>query len=63
MPRILLASLAGLLGFFLYVVLVLQAADWVLSLHWALQIPFFLIAGTAWAWPARWLMFWGAGQR
>ncbi|MCO6420028.1 DUF2842 domain-containing protein [Siccirubricoccus sp. KC 17139] len=63
MPRILLASLVGLLGFFLYVVLVLQAADWVLQQHWALQVPFFLLAGTLWAWPARWLMFWGAGQR
>jgi hypothetical protein len=63
MPRILIASLVGILGFLAYLGVTVALADHVLTLHWALQIPFFLAAGIAWAWPARWLMFWGAGQR
>jgi len=63
MPRILIASVAGLLGFFAYIVLVLRLADHVLGWHWAVQVPFFVLAGILWAWPAKWLMFWGAGQR
>ncbi len=31
--------------------------------HWLLQVPYFVIAGVAWAFPAKWLMFWAAGQR
>ena len=31
--------------------------------HWLLQVPFFVVAGIAWAFPAKWLMFWAAGQR
>jgi hypothetical protein len=60
MPRILIASVVGLLGFFLYVVVVLKLADEVLGMHWAVQVPFFVLAGILWAWPAKWLMFWGA---
>ena len=56
-------SRSGLLGFLLYVGLVLRLADHVLQWHWLLQVPFFLVAGIAWAFPARWLMFWAAGQR
>jgi len=63
MPRIILALLFGFFGFLAYLGVVLALADHVLGWHWALQIPFFLAAGIAWAWPARWLMFWGAGQR
>jgi hypothetical protein len=63
MPRIILALLVGMLGFLAYLGVVLALADHVIGLHWALQVPFFLAAGVAWAWPARWLMFWGAGQR
>ena len=63
MSRIAIAVPVGLLGFFLYVGLVLKAADHVLEWHWLLQVPFFMVAGIAWAFPARWLMFWAAGQR
>ena len=37
-------------------------ADHVLTQHWALQVPFFLVAGIVWAFPAKWLMFWAAGH-
>jgi hypothetical protein len=63
MPRIIIASLVGILGFLAYLGVTVTLADHVLTLHWALQVAFFLAAGIAWAWPARWLMFWGAGQR
>ena len=63
MSRIAIAVPVGLLGFFLYVGLVLMAADHVLGWHWLAQVPFFVVAGIAWAFPAKWLMFWAAGQR
>ena len=63
MPRIAIASLAGITGFLLYIGVVVALADHVLPLHWLLQVPYFLIAGIAWVFPARWLMYWGAGQR
>jgi hypothetical protein len=63
MSRIAIAVPAGLIAFFLYVGLVLMAADHVLGWHWLAQVPFFVVAGIAWAFPAKWLMFWAAGQR
>lgn len=60
MPRILLACLAGFCFLALYLVVVLHLADWVLGLHWALQVPFFVLAGLAWVFPIRALMFWAA---
>ncbi|HEY4252232.1 MAG TPA: DUF2842 domain-containing protein [Roseomonas sp.] len=60
MSRIAIASIAGILGFLLYVAAVLILADLVLHLHWTLQIAFFALAGIVWAWPAKWLMFWAA---
>ncbi|WP_372618408.1 DUF2842 domain-containing protein [Falsiroseomonas sp.] len=60
MPRPLLALLAGVLGFLLYVGIVVAVADWVLALHWLVQLAYFLIAGIAWVPPARALMFWAA---
>ncbi|MDO9707532.1 DUF2842 domain-containing protein [Paracraurococcus lichenis] len=63
MSRIAIAVPLGLLGFCLYIVLVLTAADRVLQWHWLLQLPFFAIAGIVWAWPAKWLMAWAAGPR
>ncbi len=63
MPRPLIALLAGILGFLLYVGAVVVLADWVLRQHWLVQLLYFLVAGVAWVWPARALMFWGAGVR
>jgi membrane protein implicated in regulation of membrane protease activity len=60
MPRPLLALLIGLAGFALYVAVVVVIADWVLPLHWLVQLAYFAVAGVAWVWPARALMFWGA---
>lgn len=61
MTRPIIALSAGLAGFAAYVALVVVLADFVLDLHWVLQLIYFLIAGIAWAPAARRLMFWGAG--
>ena len=47
MSRIAIAVPVGLLGFFLYVGLVLKAADHVLNGTGLLQVPFFVVAGIA----------------
>jgi hypothetical protein len=61
MTRPIIALSAGLVGFAAYVALVVVLADFVLDLHWILQLAYFLVAGIAWAPAARRLMFWGAG--
>jgi hypothetical protein len=63
MSRPILALLLGLLGFLAYVGLVVAMADFVLEMHWIVQLGYFVVVGIAWAWPARRLMFWGAGVR
>lgn len=60
MPRIAFAAAAGIIGFLLYIGLVVALADHVLGWHWLLQIPYFVLAGTLWVLPAKWLMFWAA---
>ena len=63
MSRITLALLGGLLGFALYVMAGVALADHVLGRHWLLQFAYFVVVGMAWAWPAKWLMFWAARGR
>ena len=63
MSRIAIAVPLGLLGFALYVGVVVALGDLVLGRHWALEMLYFLFAGIAWAFPARWLMMWAAGKR
>ena len=63
MSRIPLAVLAFLIGFSAYVAAVVALADHVLRLHWTVQAVYFVVAGVAWAWPARALMFWAARHR
>lgn len=63
MSRIPLAVLAFLIGFSAYVAAAVALADHVLPLHWTVQAVYFVVAGVAWAWPARTLMFWAARHR
>jgi hypothetical protein len=63
MSRILIAIAAGLIGFCAYVVTAIVIADTVQTMHWAIQAVYFVLAGTIWALPVRWLMFWSVGQR
>ncbi|MGG5817551.1 DUF2842 domain-containing protein [Falsiroseomonas sp. HW251] len=60
MPRSLIALLVGTLGFLLYVGAVVALADVVLGLPWFVEVAYFTLAGIAWVWPARALMFWAA---
>ena len=48
MSRPILALLVGLVGFAAYVGVVVLLADWVLTLHWLVQLAYFLVAGLAW---------------
>lgn len=59
--RATLAVILGLLFLCGYLAAVLWAADHVLALHGLAHIAFFAVAGIAWVWPVRRLMFWGAG--
>lgn len=63
MSRIPVAVTAGLLGMALYVGVVVALADHVVDRHWLVQALYFAIAGFAWTWPARWLMYWAARLR
>jgi hypothetical protein len=63
MSRTLPAVLLGLLFLLLYLGLVLWIGDWVQTLHWTLQVPFYVLGGLAWVGPIRALMFWAAGVR
>jgi len=58
MPRIGLAVILFLAGFALYVGAAVALADLVIGRHWLLELVYFLLAGIAWAWPARALMLW-----
>ena len=60
MSRIPVAILAALVGFTAYVGLTVTLADFVMPLHWSLQTLYFLVAGTAWVFPMRTLMYWAA---
>ncbi|MCQ4161048.1 DUF2842 domain-containing protein [Roseomonas sp. GC11] len=63
MSRVLIAWVAGIAGLLAYLVLVLRLGDWVLTQHWALQVAYFVVAGIAWAFPIRALMYWAARRR
>jgi len=59
--RTLIATVAGLLGFALYVMAAVALADRVPA-YWPVQALYFVAAGTLWVIPARWLMLWAAGM-
>ena len=63
MSRSVLAFLIGIVGFVAYISVVVAIGDHFVLAHWALQTVYYLVAGLAWVWPAKWLMIWGAGGR
>jgi hypothetical protein len=63
MPRILIATVAGLAGFVAYLAVAVTLYDAVARTNWAVQAVYFVIAGLLWVLPARWLMLWAAHQR
>jgi hypothetical protein len=61
--RIAIALLAGVLGLLLWLAAAVALADHVIGLHWVVQAAYFVLAGIAWAFPARALILWAAGGR
>jgi hypothetical protein len=62
MIRIAVAVCLGLVGFVAYTVAAISLVD-ILPAQWALQFLYFVIAGSLWVIPARWLMLWAAHRR
>lgn len=58
MSRNATAALIGVLGFLVYVAVVVTLGDHLIGRHWALQALYYLVAGFAWTWPALWLIRW-----
>lgn len=63
MSRASLAFLIGVVGFFAYIWAVVTLGDAVVHRHWTIQLVYYVVAGILWVWPAKWLMYWGAGKR
>jgi hypothetical protein len=61
--RVPIAVVAGLLGFTAYLAVAVVLGDAVVGAHWTIQALYYLVAGSLWVLPVRWLMYWGAGQR
>lgn len=53
-----IALAVALVGAALYLWLVVTLADWVVELHWAVELLYFAVVGVAWAWPAARLLRW-----
>ena len=60
MSKPMLAGLLGVIGFLLYVAVVIILADHVLGTHWTLEFIYFALAGIVWVWPAKALIIWAA---
>lgn len=60
MSKPMLAGLIGIIGFLLYVAVVIILADHVLGTHWTVEFVYFALAGIVWVWPAKALILWGA---
>jgi len=63
MSRVPVAVIGGLVGFAAYVAVVVALGDHVANANWALQALYFVIVGTVWVLPVRWLMLWSVHQR
>ncbi len=61
--RVPIAVVLGLAGFVAYLALAVVIGDQVVRAHWAIQALYYLVAGSLWVLPARWLMYWAAGLR
>jgi hypothetical protein len=60
MSKPMLAGIIGIIGFLLYVAVVIILADHILGTHWTLEFIYFALAGIVWVWPAKALIIWAA---
>ena len=58
-----IATVAGLLFVFVYMIAAITLPDLVPRLHWTLEALYWLVAGVVWVFPVRWLMLWSVGKR
>ena len=63
MSRPKIATLAGLLFVFFYVVAVTTVPDLFGRMHWTLEAVYWCVAGIVWVLPIRWLMLWSVHRR
>jgi len=63
MSRSTLAFLIGVVGFVVYILVMVALGDFLVTAHWALQLIYYVVAGIIWVFPARRLMIWGAQAR
>jgi hypothetical protein len=62
MSRPALAFLIGLLGFIVYLAVVAIVGDFFINEHWVIQFIYYAFAGIIWVYPAKRLIYWGAGK-
>ena len=61
--RVPVAAVLGCFGLIAYIGLAVTLADRVTHTHWLAQALYFVIAGSVWVLPMRWLMLWAARLR
>ncbi len=55
--------MAGVLGLVIYIAAAVVLGDQVANVHWAVQAAYFLVVGSLWVIPMRWLILWAAHRR
>ena len=60
MSRGKLAFLIGMIGFIVYIGVVVALGDYVIPLHWSLHIVYYVFFGIVWVVPAKRLILWAA---
>ena len=63
MSRTSIAAIAGILFVLVYVVAAVTLPDVLPPMHWTVEAAYWLVAGTVWVIPVRWLMLWAVGKR
>jgi uncharacterized membrane protein len=63
MSRAWIAAPVGLIGFVLYVMLVVALGDHVRDKHWLVEFGYFVAVGLLWVIPARRLILWAGAAR
>jgi len=60
MSRGKVAFLIGVVGFIVYIAVVVALGDFVIQRHWAIQLVYYVVFGIIWVIPAKRLILWGA---
>lgn len=60
MSRGKIALLVGIIGFIIYIAVVVALGDFFVSRHWTIQVVYYTITGFFWVFPAIRLIKWAA---